>query len=416
MAWLTGNSWQLTGSRLANAFEPVNRFLTITYEFSLVAAITLLTLSGLLWSGQVMNYWHENFARPWDHHKYIEMSENGVFAFHIAPYGRRVGMPFVASLMPFELATNFFIISFVSTWLVAILIYYIARQTGFNAPMALTGALLWYTVDWAARFYLFDFWLVDPLAELFIVAAIYAILSRRDLLFVVLLTLGVTVKESVVFVAPLYYSLNAPRWVDRRLALKTILLAIPAGALLIGIRLLIPAWNNDPSYIASLPERLWLVQFGSSQYGLLWYLREIAPERSRYLSVQALMFFTVRPFGIIVAMMPFFAFRKNLYLFLRYSPFIVLVYIQHIFGDGYERYFVVAAPVVVLLALNGIEAIQRQFNVRAEAMLIIPVALLTVVLVRQYRIFTPLETQAIVLLAALAIIFQLRSVFPAPES
>ena len=381
-------------------------------ELRLVAAATLIIVTALLWAGQVMGYQHQNFPRPWDHHKYLEMAESDLLDFHIAPYAWRVGTPLVANILPFDLMTSFLLITFLSTWITAILIYCIARKLGFSPWIALTGSILWLTLDWGARFYLLDFWLVDPFAELFIVAAIYAALVRRSVLFIVLITLGVTVKESVIFVAPLYYSLSTTRLVDARLALRTMLFTIPPVIMLFIIRSTIPAWNDDPEYVAELPKRLWLVQLESARYDPLWYLRVHGLDRSRYLTVDALRMFTVGAYGLMLVILPLFSIRKNLWLALRFLPFLLLVYSQTLFGDGRERYIVVAAPIVVLLALNGVEAIRSQLEIRDELMVLLPLTLLVVVIIRRYWFFTPIEVQALAFGLSLAAIFQLRGVFP----
>ena len=93
---------------------------------------------------------------------------------------------------------------------------------------ALFSFFLFFSVGWAVKQNVFDFWLPDALGYLFTLAAIYAIYKKHDLLFVLLLSVGVLAKESVVFVAPLYYTINAARLIDLKLLRRTILFTIPA--------------------------------------------------------------------------------------------------------------------------------------------------------------------------------------------
>lgn len=108
------------------------------------------------------------------------------------------------------------------------------------------------SLGWASKFTLHKFWLPDSLSFLFITLAIYSILVKNDNLFLVLLMLGVLVKESVIFVAPLYYTFNTKKLIDLQLIKKCILFTLPAIGTLTAVRFAIPAMNSDPSYLSTL--------------------------------------------------------------------------------------------------------------------------------------------------------------------
>jgi hypothetical protein len=128
---------------------------------------------------------HELFPRPWDHHKYIEIASSELGSFHIAPYCWRIGAPLLAAQLPGSIQQGFVILSLTATWLIGMMLYTIARQLGFSSPLALAGMLLFYSLEWAPKLYLFDFWLPDAPAALMMTAAIWAIVTRRDWLVVV---------------------------------------------------------------------------------------------------------------------------------------------------------------------------------------------------------------------------------------
>jgi hypothetical protein len=170
-----------------------------------------------------------------------------------------------------------------------------------------------------------------------------------------LLAVGVTTKEYPIFIVPLYYTLNTRRLLDGRLLLRTALLALPAAAVLVLLRLGIPAWNSDPVYLSTLPERLTIVQMGISEYSLGWLLQDVGLNRiQNFLFLPKQIYnITIGPFGLMVGVLPFFAFRKNIVLFLRVLPFLALVYLQLLLAVDDRRLIAVGFPALILLALNG---------------------------------------------------------------
>lgn len=349
-----------------------------------------------------LGYDHELFPRSWDHHKYIEIAASSLGSFHIAPYCWRIGAPLVARWLPGDIQSGFTLLSWLSTWLIGILLYLLARRVGFSLPLALTGLLLLYTLEWAPKLYLFNVWLPDAPAALLTTAALWAIVTRRDWLFVVLLVAGVAVKESVLFVAPLAYSLRATRLWEPQLALRSLLLTLPAVLALVTIRLAIPAWNDDPAYVAALPERLWLVHHGSADYGYVESFRDYSLRRIRDPAWGDLLIYTVRPFGIGVSLVAALGAVLHRERLLRFAPFILLVYSQPFFAGDNERLLVAAFPAVLLLALDGLDGLLRRAAAPRSLALALPLSIIAAELWHDTWFFLPLRLQLLATIAGLA--------------
>jgi hypothetical protein len=366
---------------------------------------TLTTLTWLL-SGERLTYSYFAFSEPWDHHKYLAMASGGIGDFHIAPFCWRIGKPLLAKALPFEYQTAFIVISVASVALIAILVYELARAYGHSASLAVAGMLLFMSLEWGPKFFLFDFWLPDSLAALLMTAAILAAARRSQFMFAALLVAGVMVKESMLFVAPLYYTLNARRVIDSRLGLRAAALALPAVATLIAIRLLIPAWNDDPDYIATLDIQLWNVQDGSPIYHYVDEFRAEGLPRFQRFDRRTVASYTFYSFGPALVLLPLLAVRKNLPLIVRFSPFLLLVATPMLFAQDTERFLVLAFPAVILMALNGMAAAAERLHVPEAWMLPIPIGLLGLQLSYDTRFFVPPLLQFVtMLLASLLVVF-----------
>lgn len=352
-------------------------------EFLLLAIIGLLLVSILAIRTDKMNYDHALFNKNWDHHKYIAMAAGNPFDFHIAPFCWRIGTPVLAKALPLDLPDSFTVISFISIWMTGVLVYYLARIFEFSKTYAFVGMLMFFSLKYATRLYLFIFWSADPLSFLFIVLSIYCILSKKDMLFLLVIMTGVTVKESVIFAAPLYYTFNARKLIDGKLAIRMLLLVAPAVSVLISLRLGIPKMNNDVAYLSTLPEKLRIVQEGTSSYDYLALLREIGLERVKMLSLSTLGDYTVGTFGVVLMSLPFFSVKRNIELFLRFIPFLALVGSQLLFAVGTNRLLALAFPAIIMMALNGLVTVSGALFIKPKyfiilALLIFGVNLITV--------------------------------------
>jgi hypothetical protein len=386
-----------------------NRFLADRRrEFLLIAGVALVIIAALRVRTDALTYDHPDFLNPWDHHKYIWMVMNGPFDFHIAPFCWRVGTPMLVSVMPFDVEKNFMILSYLALWLTGVSMFYLARRFGFSKWTAFTGMVAFFSLGWVVKANLYNIFKPDPMAFLFVILAIYCIVDEKDLLYTVLLAIGVLFKESVLFVAPLYYALKTQKLFSPGILLRAIALALPAVGVLVAIRMLIPMKNDDYFYLSTLPQALQQVQLGSSSYDLGWLWHEIGLERLKSLSPGSLMNYTVGSFGVVAGLLPLFAIRRNLGLIARFLPFLILVYLQILFATNENRLLATGFPAVILMSLNGADVFARVMRIRVAAVAVMFGVLVGLLLVRTWMYVLPGLYEAVVFIVFLAICFSWR--------
>ncbi len=320
-------------------------------ERLLVAALALLAVIGLMARSDMLEAGHPNFERPWDHHKYIHMADGAVFDFRVAPFCWRVGIPWIVSVSPLEHRDSFLIIAALGIIAAGLMLYYAARRYGFSPQLSTAGMLLFFSLGWATKYNLMHFWLSDAAALGMVGAVILLTLERRILWAAALLTIGVLVKESIIFVAPLLYTLRARRLWDGRLLLQSILYTLPALALLIAIRNAIPMGNGDASYLASLPENLRAVHHGVSDFDLAYLWREHGLQRLTAPSLLNLKEMSIWSWGPLVLLIPFFVLRRPREIFLRFLPLFILAYAQILLASNVQRLVLLASAAVILPGL-----------------------------------------------------------------
>jgi len=330
-------------------------------EFLLATCIALLLVVVLALRTDMLTSDHPDFSRPADRHVYIRMAKEPLFSVRYAAYCWRIATPLLARALPSDLQTSFFIIAFLSTWATAVTVYYLSKASGFQRGYALVGMLMFYSLGWATKSVLRDFWLPDALSYLLITLSIYFILVKKDVEFLAVLTLGVLVKETILFVAPLYYSLNTDRYVDRRLLLRSLLLILPALALFASIRLLIPSVNEFGYWENVL------------NYGI---------PRVLNFSLESLVAYTLGPFGAVVVVLALYSVRRlGTATLSRYLPFLVMAYSPVLIMDRYfpgnaQRELVVGFPAMIVLSVSGLRAVAERIHARPTDVLILPLHLL----------------------------------------
>ncbi|MFA6439993.1 MAG: hypothetical protein WCX28_11835 [Bacteriovoracaceae bacterium] len=313
-----------------------------------------------------------DFTYPWDHPKYIFMAEHP-FQFHLAPFSWRIINPLIASILPFSLQFNFFIISFCSVAVTGLLIYLLLKSTGSDIIVSSIGVLIFYSTVWATKWPLYDFWLTDGMVMMFMTAMIVQIIKNKETGFLILLSIGVLLKESALLALPLHYTLHARRIFDSRALRRTFLLSIPAIAILATVRISIPAQNNDPLYVASLGKSLRIEYPDHSvpgkaiirdeitmlpsgvHYSYIAMAKKIGWNRLVHLKLVDVQIMTVRTFGVATLVLALFGCIAKKELILRYMPFILLVYFQLAFSVNTERVLIIALPAIIILAATGIK-------------------------------------------------------------
>jgi len=176
--------------------DSIGRFLVV-FGFALLLTEALWLRTARLTIGS------RAFGRAGDHHVYLLMATTHAFSFHIAPYCWRVVVPLAARSLPFDAQTDFEVIAFAAVSLTGAAVYFLVARLGFSPARAGASMVLYFSLGWATKYNLRDFWLTDGAAILFVVLALLCLLTRRWALLTLVLAVGVAVKESVIFVAPL---------------------------------------------------------------------------------------------------------------------------------------------------------------------------------------------------------------------
>lgn len=313
------------------------------------AAVALLLL--LLWVRTAkLTTADPAFALPADHHVYRWMAEHLLGSFHVAPWGWRVLGPAIAGALPVHAASAFQILTFAALVITAVATYATARVRGFGVGAAAVGVLLFLSLGYAVKFNVFDFWLADPLAFAFVAVSFLLILLRQDLAFAICLAVGVLSKESVIFTLALYYGFRAERPIDPRVALQTLIVGLPAAAVLVGVRLAIPARNGIEAYVATLPGPIRQNARTLPSYDVVGVLRHTVEGRDWFDTTVR----TVSAFGVTVGLLALLGVATARRLAVRAAPYLALVLVQLLFAMNTQRLVVLAFPVVILLALEGI--------------------------------------------------------------
>jgi hypothetical protein len=225
---------------------------------------------------------------------------------------------------------------------------------------------------WLTGYLLYNIWLPDGLAYLAVVLAAIAALDRRPIAFAAILLVGALAKEQVLLAAPLWYTFGADRLVDRRLLLRTAALALPAAGLLVALRAAIPAGNDDPAYLAQLglPLNAWDVLPQDPRVLLSLF----GPPRLPTYPFAAIDW-TIGAFGTL-GLLALAAPRANARVALRWSPFLALVYAQPLMASNTKRLVALAFPVAIVMALNGLVALERRLRLHRAVVVAVPLLLL----------------------------------------
>lgn len=306
---------------------------------------------------------HVNWAKPWDHQKYLFMAGHPL-DLRLAPFSWRLAGPLLAGALPFSTSTSFRVVGFVAVWATAVAMFVLLRRLGMDGVLAGAGMLLFLSVGWATGYLLYNFWLPDGLAFLCVVVVAVAAVDRRPLLFAAVLVAGVLVKEQVLLAAPLWWSFGP----DRRRFVEAGLLAAPAIAVLAAVRVLLPSGNEDAGYLAALP-------FGLNAYDALpsdpaSLYEKFSPVREGYPWLVAE--WSVQVFGTLLPL-SLAAWQENLRALARWWPLAVLALAQPLLASNTHRLVVLAFPVVVVTATQGLGALRDRFG---PWLLALPVALL----------------------------------------
>lgn len=178
-----------------------------------------------------------------DHLVYIPMAESPGGP-HPAPYCYRKLVPTLAWLLPIGTQSSFYLLTLLFLWGTGVVLYLVLRELGEDRFYALAGVALFYSLNWGAKFLLYDFWLVDPALFFAGTLAVYAALRGNSMGTAAAIALGVTAKETAVFLLPLCYGIWAKRFVDLRAVRRILIVAIVPIAVFVLLHVFVPATGS----------------------------------------------------------------------------------------------------------------------------------------------------------------------------
>ena len=371
-------------------------------EAILVSIVAFIGLAALLANADRWTYSDPHFAMILDHHKYIYMARNNPFDFHIAPFCWRVLNPLLAKTLPFEIATAFAVVTFAALWLTAVVLYFMSRRMGFSSILALIGLLFFLTLGWATRFNLNDFWLSDPLGFLFSTAALWSIVARKDIPFAVLLAIGVMAKESVIFLAPLYYTLNTRKLIDPKLLYRSLVVVSPAIIILILLRVAITPLNGNAQYLATLGQNL--QDANPYPYNVALLFQSMGWPRIQQLSIERIYTYTIGTFGVSMSFLALLSVKDNLLFLVRVLPFVLLTYSSLLFATDTSRLIVGAFPAIIPMALYGIGTIIDFTGIDERVFVSLPLIIFVLLFISKDLYLISGKVELLVALAYLALI------------
>jgi hypothetical protein len=159
---------------------------------------------------------------------------------HTFPFAYRFGVPLVVHVLPFSQAHSFSWLAWLFTAGCGTLAYVLIRRFdigrllagGIAFGFALTPTLFVVSLRQGAN--------VDPESVFVMLAGALAIVDRRPLVFGAILLVGITVRESALFLIPFAYAVWAERLVDWSAIGRVLAVSVPAIAGYAAIRLAVP--------------------------------------------------------------------------------------------------------------------------------------------------------------------------------
>ncbi|MDT0275021.1 hypothetical protein [Blastococcus goldschmidtiae] len=178
--------------------------------------------------------------------RYLEMSGD-TFAAVESPFAFRLLTPWlvqqlsgVSGVAP---DTVWLVLTFVASTAAIVVVYeFLRRPLGISAGVS-TWSVLLLTVTYSYTSYNYgNFWLVDPLANLFMALALFFAFQRRLLPFVLVVLVGMVNKETILLVAPLFPLLQWAR--SGSLRDRSVVVSGVATAVIGGCYLVFRAWAH----------------------------------------------------------------------------------------------------------------------------------------------------------------------------
>lgn len=271
-----------------------------------------------------------------DHLVYIPMAQSPGDP-HPTPYCYRKLVPTLAWILPIETQSSFYLLTLLFLWGTGIVLYLVLRELGENRFYALAGVALFYALNWGAKFLLYDFWLVDPALFLAGTLSVYAALRGSIVGTAAAITLGVTAKETAVFLLPLCYGIWAQRLVDLRAIRKILVVAIVPIAVFVLLRVFVPA---------------------SGSFDIVAFFRTHGLPQLRESPFMLIRGATLGTWGVLILGLAFFAGSERRNYARATLLFLVFVYLQPLV----DRLLVFGFLGMIPLAISGLRRLSTRFQ------------------------------------------------------
>jgi len=369
------------------------------------------------------------WANPYDHHKYIYLAQHPVGSFHINPPCWRIAVPFLVGLLPAPTITAYKIQASVLVVATGVLLYvFLHRAAGYTAGESFLGLVLYYSYGPATKLMIQGPYSPDPAIFTILVIALLCLYRRHDVLLAITLTTGAAVKETIILLIPLIYTIRATRLIDIRLLVRTVLIGAPALAVLLTIRSLIPAYNDVDSYVSQTGPQLTQVHLGTAKFSYRDALQRVTRARLQDTPVNIVRDLTYGSVGLLW-LLPFFALAhrepatrdasppspaasSNSELLFRFLPFFALTYFGWFLALNTDRRFAFAFPFLIMMGLNGLKHLAGGWNL--NVLWFVPVFLLQYLLnlLQPQAPAVPFDVTAATFLLCLGLLYSFRERLP----
>lgn len=313
------------------------------------AVLVLLALAAQV---DVLDEAHRNWNKPWDHQKYRHMADHPL-ELRLSPFGWRVLGPLLVTVIPVANDLAFRIVSLTALGGTAVVVFLLGRRTGFSDAAAACGSFVYLGTWWSTGYLVYNPWLPDALTFLIVGLLALLALDRRGWQFAVLLAVGVLVKEQVLLVVPLWWTLSRRPWSWRPL-LQTGALLVPALVVMACVRAGLPAENADPGHASDLGLELNAYDRLPQDQQILF--EKFGRERLRSFPGE-IRDWTAGVFGVW-PLLGLVDWRRCGSVLLRWSPFLVGVYAQPLMASNTHRLVALAFPVAMLLVAGGVDRLR----------------------------------------------------------
>jgi hypothetical protein len=216
------------------------------------------------------------------------------FAPHTYPFAYRVLVPTLVHVLPFGHTFSYSVLAWLACALAAGFLYVLLIRVGAPVPLAVGLALCLALSPPMLIVSLRQGRNVDAASVAVMVAAVVFMVDNRPKALAVTLALGALTRESSMFLIPLAYALWAERLVDVRALRRVAVVAAPAVAIYVALRLAVPTVGREQviGYGSLLEGRIDVLRAGFDAiglelrrmfivYGPLWFFAPLALRNMR---------------------------------------------------------------------------------------------------------------------------------------